>query len=1431
MNRMHSRALAVAALVVIGVAGCAQRNGDISYVQPNVMKKADLVEGVWYFRNTVTDTPPNTGFTFTGETGDLEKVVWEIQEQFLVGYRSYPMIMGQDGNVEDSSTPSGITTRVCKDDGSGQRVCVGGQKYYGAPIVAYPIEKHFDIQRTYNPSTGETTNVIVENAMDRPWNEREFIRVNWTAQVFSKRLGRWGILNPTGQANFVSWIFPNEPGTDPYDWPRQEFKDSNGEQKLDYFEFTARYNARPDTMYFRGYGEVPFCFLNVGYGYDCAPQQIKMRTSIAKVDPNKTLDYEPLVYDNAMMTKFGYFRTERMNYDRRFGMNESDMVYLANRHRIWESSFERDAQGNVDWSRPIPMRQRTPKPITYYVPPARRMGGEEEYRKYLDAARVLETNWNRAFRRAVAAAWGQGNDLNGVPDMFIVCENPVPQNAPAACGQPGFEARFGDLRRNFLWTIPEAIANGLLGYGPSSADPETGEIISANSNTYSAAVARQAQTALNVVNILSGDYTEDQMMAGNDIRDYLLSNLSYASKLDPLRVTSDGRLLAELQGDQVQQSAEPSQGAFAKLTPRSKSVLTQLRSGGGLPEATSDRMSAAAEKLRQNPELESLVLDNPDMVMDAMEMLPAHLKMQAMVDPSSARDALRSVMVNPMDYLAMQEARLEYASSRNIYLDDFYEDRTMVSVALREAQSRAIKIAQLVAEGVSPRDARMRADEEIRVRFQQNVWRATSEHEVGHTLGLRHNFQGSYDAVNYFDSYWDLRQQTLTVLQNGNPVVPRTPADLKIAADGNELQLAAGIHEHEYSSIMDYGGKVNADWQGVGKYDEAAIIFAYSGGTSPGYVEVFSAPLRIDTRNFPGSDGRPLPITGAGYDLPVVNALRINSAVPNYTERFHYSTVPLRFGTINGDTEEVIASGIQNLRARQLMKWSEVQAATLQLRELLKANPIPAPEAVEGTPLEVPYAFCTDSHTSYFVTCNRWDRGPDLYEINKTRLESYWNDYVFTHFRRDRYNYSPNFAFGRAANTFIESADIYRHWMHALYGGQGQNQQNIPNFASGPFGYDPLIQDYWTMAVIDGINDLLKVLSMPDSNYHLLRTTNRRDFNNPDGPLFSEVRWDSMVAAQDYEQLSDEIKQKYQGLYGGTAAAELRRGAGRRMYSRFNVNSGFGFQGRIEETGHYLDQIGATLGAVYPYANFAGVDRTADMNRYNIPYYLMFRQELNDVFGATWLGDNLGQEGIGIRPRMYLERAPDAGQEWNTNVKATVVFPVHVSGTEFIQGFTYPNPPAIPQNAFGLAEMNISTTWSSRIYALYWGMAFFNANYDMDYAKRNLVYRLGGGESVTVPAGHTSYETVDPFSGARYVATQPSDSTRDTPAVRLIKEVNLWHWYHENPKYVWNATTGAYATDPEKMEEGRELAIGQIRYRIRDLDIMRGFYGMYGKAF
>ena len=86
------------------------------------------------------------------------KIKFDVEEKYLYARRSYEQIQGsEDAYRQDPA------------------------KYAGQPVAAWPITSQFDIIRDYNSTTGEETNKIIEST-ERPWNEREFIRVDWSQQ-------------------------------------------------------------------------------------------------------------------------------------------------------------------------------------------------------------------------------------------------------------------------------------------------------------------------------------------------------------------------------------------------------------------------------------------------------------------------------------------------------------------------------------------------------------------------------------------------------------------------------------------------------------------------------------------------------------------------------------------------------------------------------------------------------------------------------------------------------------------------------------------------------------------------------------------------------------------------------------------------------------------------------------------------------------------------------------------------------------------------------------------------------------------------------------------------------------------------------------------------------------------------------------------------
>jgi hypothetical protein len=1424
----------------LSTAGCAQRNGDIVRVQPNVMKKAELLDGQWFLRNTVTWTPFNTQFTFPGMTGQMEKLVFEIQENYLVGYRSYPFTLGVDPAIDDTSKVSGTTTTAC--DAKGR--CAGGQPYYGSPVVAFPIVSHFDIQRGYNPATGEQTNVISENTTDRPWNQREYMRVNWAANVLNKISGiNYGsVLNPGAGVSNSNWIQPNEPGSDPSDWPAFDYedRDGDGQPELTYFDVTGRYLAHPDTTHIAGWGPVPTCWFADGPS-DCSSSEIHLRTSVAKVDPRWSRDYEPLVYGNELMQLFGYFRTERLNWDKKYGYLDSAVVRLAQRHRVWQEYYLKDGDGEPT-AQPMPLADRAPKPLVYYFTPASRMGGQSSYDELWEPGRALEQEYDHAFRRAIAAA--KGLSIEQVPQMFYLCNNPVTDTDPEVCGRRGLSPRVGDLRYSFINTVTEPVANRLLGIGILSADPETGQIISGNSNTYTWGVNLRARAITDWVLLLSGETSQADYISGASVKAYLQRNPAYT--LEQLHQGSSS-LRSELTG--VPQRDEESRGAFARPTSRLRQLADRVKNDPGAIRAGADEMKRAAEQLATAPSLEAALLDNPDVQNDVLNLLPPFSQAAAAQDPTVLREASKGVLTDITRAQAYERARLDWLSSHSITTADFV-DRTLIATAAAKLEARRARITQLQATGnpacrnpqrCSQEEARNVATDEMTRSFRQQLWLATSLHEAGHTIALRHNFQGSFDAVNYLDDYWTLRQPTLTVDQGGQKTLPRTPNDLKAAADGTQSQRAAGLHDYEYSSVMDYHQKSVTDWHGLGKYDEAAILFAYSGTSEPGYVEVFEQARRSSLQ-FPGSDGAKVTVSGAAVDLPMVNATATNPSVPNYTERFHYSLVPLHFGE-GSDLEQVLTDGIAKLRARKLVKYGDVARDEARVREALAADPslVSDPDRASGVLgtalLRVPYMFCTDeSADGPVLSCNRFDRGPDAYEQVRAKLEDYWNYYVDSHFRRDRASFSGDRALFGAFNTFSFVADAYKHWVLEYFRQATPNQQQRPAYPM-----DATLQDTWTIAVLDGLNQHLNVMAVPPDGLHMYRT------------LRSQPRWDVISQGVDFDPLDAtgraELQDYYSTYYSGLDYVQLPRGLGRRMYSWYDYKSGYNFFNRMLEAGHYNDQIGAMFAAVIPDLALQGVDLTADRDRYNLPYYLVFRRELQDTFNALWSLDE-----DKVRPTLYKT----LGSAQLPEDDAALFQRVFVKGNDLFTGFDYPpalpgpcavgqdpgagNPPKCFVAGQHPGPANLQTTWTSRIYSLYLGMAMFRTNYDLDFAKSNQVFKLGSGEAFTVAPGSHTVEVQDPVVGHRYLAIEVDGAPPDSSgAVRMISIANDYLAMVNDPAKCplsnflfyqgYSCLTADQAANPALVEERRRYWLEVFRTGIRDLDLQRGMFAVYGKAF
>ena len=438
-NQVGKLAKGIITLALTGlmVVGCAADMGEVDLVQPDYIKKSDLLGKTWYYRRTVVDAPETQSPSRppgsreapwlsigTGDLFTIQRIKFDIQEKMIVGYSDYEWVEGsEEGNDEGS-----IFTE------------------YGNPIVAFPITKHFDIARKYDSSTGQPSNVISENASDNEWFDRDYIRVNWAANV----LGHNPFIINVSFLPVTSsrWLGENQSPANPY---RARMTPEKG-----YFDITTAHTMIPDWWQ---------CLYGYGFSwFSCGSGEARIRHSFMELNEEEAAGYEVLNYPDSIPVvddsgneivdaetgevrrskvweRFGYYRLERFTYDNYRALTESGRVNNIIRFNIWEKSV--DADGVT-----IPYAARTPKPIIYYL-------NWDFPANLLDTAKEVAAEWNGVYKRTVASL--QDKSESEVPDMFILKENTCSIN-----GVNSYLSAHTKLKKDVNGAVPSALSDTTL---------------------------------------------------------------------------------------------------------------------------------------------------------------------------------------------------------------------------------------------------------------------------------------------------------------------------------------------------------------------------------------------------------------------------------------------------------------------------------------------------------------------------------------------------------------------------------------------------------------------------------------------------------------------------------------------------------------------------------------------------------------------------------------------------------------------------------------------------------------------------------------------------------------------------------------------------------------------------------------------------------
>lgn len=1453
MNRFIRSLLGLAIAVAVGgpLGGCYAEGDDIDRVQTNLVAKS-MFEGDWWYGQTIVDVDsdegvvtwggsfegamafgdlglePRSGFTRAQTSLSMPRIRWVLDEDFLIAYRAYELIIGGNDDARD-------------------------EDFRGQPLAVFAIEGHVDVRREYNPITGELTNVTVENTSDRRWFEREFVRVDWSRNLISSfydaiNTGLSGIGLRREPAPFdiePGSEFENIPdslrpqfvrvGEDP-DYRFRDEWPAGSEDTVHYFSIVNNEMISPGNA----------C---VFFGATCATAVVSIRHAFLRVPPEHEYAAETQTHDE--FDKFGTFRTYQRTFVRGGADEDTLEAYCASdadcgtggscdlernicdggltesygetdflaffrpRHNTWANALS-DVECLADYqcdgrfgtegalgpqskcdlaarrcTNPFVGADgttwedgctdcRQPRKVAYklskHFPP-----------HLVETAFHVVGDWNEVFMQGTRASLGKAPmsaaGADGVPgtadDVFLQCQddNPTgycfcggvddvgdgtcpyrydpftsPEEAtalgvanPYDCyvqAPEGYEAparpssydeyptdvvygyefvgdecafilesnscdldpsqpceELGDIRYQFFNYIDHAFTR-FGGIALPLVDPTSGELITANANMAGTSVENMVTRAVEYFPFLRGEQDPDWYVEGENLRRYF-DGLGRTERPEGVSFlgssgveTGDGdrpenidRLaLINLSLERSRERFERFQGDEGRFNSRQDRLL-RLK-GTGLEERF---LQAAGQDLLYN------VVD-PDLGMLADQVTDPD-EVQKLLRDETIRDQISPFREGFLD-------RVQKGDEQERFLNSIGHDPVMIP-----------DITSQYWEYYADRFAG-RPPAEAAIRMQQRLLYGVMTHEVGHSVGLRHNFGATYDRDNYADGYFfqvtndtlrdesdDLPLPNITDFDEPGPPgvacedVPITEpcGNLNGVPDGEEVvrykaaltavrdeRARRGLSLVMNSSVMDYHGDLGL-MSGLGRYDRAATLWNHYDR-----VEAFTACTACEGNS-------PLRVSQDTLDEVTYSHVAPRQLFPYYRGGESCSVDPegVATGCPYADPASTGAPWFQRCisnprnEVRSVQDIVDVEGEPCAVGEancVCSSSEIDGRAYAKGDPayervgyyLPVEYLFCTDDRLSDLSWCSVFDAGESFLETIDHFRRSWYDNYPNRYYRRFR---RTNFLGRGAIRPLTDAAKIYQHFLFRYF--------YEPGFRSdeGPLGIlDQL--DASSMA----LNFMAEIITLPDQGIY-------------------ELDEDDNVWRRTGEDFRADVPE------GGLS---LGPGVGFPMWTSYQDS----YQGffRTERAGLFFDKFFALYAIALRDWNLTfGIDELFYLN-----FYDFYRYDVTELYAGV-----ISQEPRMFAPRM---RVGEDGQPVITPLpfarRGGFRRCVDEAGVEggITEPCGEPLSDAFPGAAIENTTNNLLRDWASVL-----ALAQFPDYTDPTFERQLLVSKLGSGEQFTLP--------------------------------------------------------------------------------------------------
>ncbi|NOY90524.1 MAG: hypothetical protein GXP55_04880, partial [Deltaproteobacteria bacterium] len=570
---------------------------------------------------------------------------------------------------------------------------------------------------------------------------------------------------------------------------------------------------------------------------------------------------------------------------------------------------------------------------------------------------------------------------------------------------------------------------------------------------------------------------------------------------------------------------------------------------------------------------------------------------------------------------------------------------------------------------------------EASIRTQQLYLRMVMDHEMGHSVGLRHNFAGSYDRDNYGDGYFnavigdpadpsdDLALPDVTSFDdpanggNGDSTVGaqergRYRAELRRVRNA---RAALGTSNYMTGSTMDYNGDTS-DAHGLGRYDRAAVLWSYF-DLKEAYTgdPRYSASGTLSNLEQPNLVGRTLLHDYRGGDsctqdaqCPYAQGSESLSAGQGVFQRCVRNPRNVRL--------PVPCDGAQNCICSTFDE---------DFKDYLVTGVGPYNNDVDGDGnvdnYPVSYLFCGDERTNDISWCNRFDAGESFQEQIDHYRRRWEEGYPSAYYRRFRRGGARG---GSSIGSIIDAAKIYQHLYFRYFYEPGFTAQ------AGPLGFN----DQY-MASIDAMNWFTELVNLPDEGSYRLDARSN---------TYVHMGEDMNMAGADFS---------------------LAPGQGFGMWTKYQ-DGYFGFY-RPERAGVFFDKFFAIYALAIRDWNLSfSLDE-----RFFINFYDLFPVEMTEFFGGLAL-DNPSW----FAPRVVMDGSTPhiINTTWNR-------------GTCIVGGKRLPcldsQPVEYPQPALRGTSNTVLRSWATIL-----ALAQFPVYYDTSFEQRLIIYRLDSGAGFSIPA-------------------------------------------------------------------------------------------------